>query len=262
MNDEVKCHYATTRNLAARGSFQGKYATVNWFEWLTATMALAAGSDVLDLGCGPAWYWKTQAQALPEGLVLSLFDISPGMIAEAEKNLSTIDCLKVHDARVGDATDLPYADASFDVVLLLHVLYHVSDPEQALLEARRVLRPGGRVILSANTTDSMSELHQLGAAAYGGDPVDPGAALFSLDDGEAMVKTLFTRSRRHDLTDVMACTDPEDAVAFLLSMPPGNTASDAECAKLKSLLRDATERSGGVLKTTRRNGTVEGIKPG
>jgi SAM-dependent methyltransferase len=48
------------------------------------------------------------------------------------------------DARLGDARELPFPDGSFDAVTCNHTLYHVPDPDQALSEFVRVLRPGGR----------------------------------------------------------------------------------------------------------------------
>ncbi|MEM7021722.1 MAG: class I SAM-dependent methyltransferase [Pseudomonadota bacterium] len=258
MSEEVRRHYATSRNLAARGSLQAKYATVDWFGWLTDTMRLPADADILDVGCGPAWFWRNQADRVPPGLCLTMIDTSPGMIAEAKANLATT---KRIDAAVADAIALPFADGSFDVVLLLHVLYHVGDPRKALTEARRVLRPRGRVFASTNTRDSLNELHVLGARVFGGDAVDLGAALFSLDDAESLLGDLFGHVRRYDLTDVMACTDPDDAVAYLLSIPPGIDAPDAKCEELARLVRQETERGGGVLRMVRRNGLVEGTKP-
>lgn len=265
MNDDVRQQYATSRNLAARGSFQGKYANVNWFAWLVDRMGIEPGANILDVGCGPAWFWRNQAGRLRDGLRLALIDTSEGMIDEAKANLAAVsDRLKDASFQVADAAALPFPDGDegggFDVVLLLHVLYHVNDPRQALSEARRVLRPGGRVFVSTNALDNMDELHAIGARAYGGEAVDPGAALFSIDDAERMVGELFADVRRHDLTDVMACTDPDDAVAVLLSMPPGNAAPPEERERLARLVREAAEQAGGTLAITRRNGLVEGTK--
>lgn len=49
-----------------------------------------------------------------------------------------------------DATSLPFRDASFEAVLMIHVLHLVDDARRALIESRRVLRPAGRLIVSAN----------------------------------------------------------------------------------------------------------------
>ena len=50
------------------------------------------------------------------------------------------------ELRQGDATSLPYEDASFDGAFLVTVLGEIPDQEKALRELRRVLRPGGRVV--------------------------------------------------------------------------------------------------------------------
>ena len=261
MSDEVRQQYATSGNLAKRGSFLGKYGTVDGFGWLVDRMAIEPDAAVLDIGCGPAWLWRAQADRVPDGLRLTLVDASEGMIAEARANLAErSDRFREPAFHVANATGLPFDDGGFDAVLLLHVLYHVPDRRAALEEARRVLRPGGRVFVSTNTLDNMDELHAIGQQAYGGEAVDPGAARFSLDDAEREVSELFGNVRRHDLTDAMRCTDPDDALAVLLSMPPGNVLSPDEREHLGALLREATERDGGALRITRRTGLVESTR--
>jgi ubiquinone/menaquinone biosynthesis C-methylase UbiE len=262
MNDDVKEQYATSRNLAARGSFLGKYGTADWFGWVADRMAVTRSANVLDIGCGPAWFWRAQADRLPEAFRVTLVDASAGMIAEAKANLAyRMDRFGGSEFHVSDATALPFGDASFDVVLLLHVLYHVEDRRRVLDEARRVLRPGGRVFVSTNTRDNMAELHTIGARVFGGEAVDPGAARFSLDDAEHEFSELFVEVRRHDLTDIMTCADPIDAVAVLLSMPPGNAATLEQRERLAEIMRKEADRHGGSLTVTRRTGLVEAVKP-
>ncbi|MEP1611949.1 MAG: class I SAM-dependent methyltransferase [Roseobacter sp.] len=259
-HDEIQGQYATPRNLAMRGSFQAKYATVSWFGWLRNRIDLREGTHILDVGCGPGWLWKAWEKRLPNDLHISLVDISPGMIQEAKTNLSMLEQIEIVDAGLADAVALPHAAETFDVVFLLHVLYHTGDPRSALQEALRVLRPGGQVFVSANTLDNLSELHLLGAKAFGGPAVDPGAALFSLDDAETLVSEIFETAERYDLTDVLTCTHYEDAVGVLLSMPPGNSAPNEQRDHMAKLIREESDKAGGQLLATRRNGLVVGTK--
>jgi SAM-dependent methyltransferase len=58
----------------------------------------------------------------------------------------------------GDAQRLPLADESADAVMLVSMLHHVEDPPAALAEARRILRPGGRLVLMAFTREDVASL--------------------------------------------------------------------------------------------------------
>jgi SAM-dependent methyltransferase len=58
---------------------------------------------------------------------------------------------------LGDARELPFADASFDAAMLVAMIHHVDSPQRALAEARRVLRPGGRLALMAFTREDVDD---------------------------------------------------------------------------------------------------------
>lgn len=90
--------------------------------------------EVLSVGCGPAIIESGLAE---HGFSIVGLDVSPQAIAGAPETLRTV---------VAPAEQLPFADASFDVVLFIVSLQFVENYRQALFEARRVLRPGGRVI--------------------------------------------------------------------------------------------------------------------
>jgi S-adenosylmethionine-dependent methyltransferase len=112
---------------------------------------LPANARVLDVGGGPGRYAVALASA---GHTVTLFDLSPRLLARARDHAAE---RKVRLAGYveGTATDLSAFDnASFEAVLLLGPLYHLSlaeEREQALREARRVLVPGG-ALLAAFTT--------------------------------------------------------------------------------------------------------------
>lgn len=94
---------------------------------------------VLDVGCGPG---QTLDGFSRRQLHVHGIDVSPEMIAAASRRHPED---RYH---VGDATALPWADASMDVTLCLGVLEYVPEPQQVLVELCRVLRPGGRLIVS------------------------------------------------------------------------------------------------------------------
>jgi ubiquinone/menaquinone biosynthesis C-methylase UbiE len=96
---------------------------------------VSSGVSVLDVGCGPGYVSAAAAErgAKPTGV-----DFSKEMVAIARKMFPQIEFC------VGDAQNLPFADASFDRVLANFALLHLADPERACIEAFRVLKPGGR----------------------------------------------------------------------------------------------------------------------
>ena len=81
----------------------------------------------------------------PPRVQLTGVDFSPAMLEVARRRATDLD-IEV-DLRVGDAQDLEFEDASFDTVVLTLALSSIPDDRKAVAEARRVLRPGGRVLL-------------------------------------------------------------------------------------------------------------------
>ena len=96
------------------------------------------GSRVFDVGCGTGRY--TFCLTEMTGAEAWGLDASRGMLTKA--------CAKTPGRWIwGDATALPAQDESFDAVLIMLVLQHVEDEVQALTEAFRILKPGGRLVI-------------------------------------------------------------------------------------------------------------------
>ena len=97
------------------------------------------GLKVLEIATGPGLLAKHVALAAAS---LVATDYADGMIAEAKKG----ECPGNLRFEVADAMDLPYEDASFDAVIIANALHILPDPDKALCEIRRVLRPSGILI--------------------------------------------------------------------------------------------------------------------
>lgn len=114
------------------------------------------GDVVLDLGCGSGSMSRMMAAAFPEAQVTGI-DLRATYLdfAKARADQETLPNLNFRQA---DIFDLPYPDASVDVVWTKYVLQWLKEPEAALAEIRRVLRPGGRIV-SADFADFVVEHH-------------------------------------------------------------------------------------------------------
>jgi SAM-dependent methyltransferase len=110
---------------------------------------LRPGLSLLDVGCGPGTITVDLAQRLTPGQVIGL-DASAEVVTQAQALASGAEATNVR-FEVGDLFALRYDDASFDVVHAHQVLQHLVDPVAALVELRRVLRPGG--VLAARDSD-------------------------------------------------------------------------------------------------------------
>jgi ubiquinone/menaquinone biosynthesis C-methylase UbiE len=114
---------------------------------LLASVSPAVGERVLDIACGTGLVSFEAARAVgPRGRVLGI-DLSERMVDVAERRARDLG-LSNCDFSHMDAEMLALPNASFDVVLCALGLMYMPDPEQALREMSRVLRPGGRVALA------------------------------------------------------------------------------------------------------------------
>lgn len=92
------------------------------------------GGSILELGSAYGGQWHVLREWSQDLTGLDLYE--PAVKASQERGLN------IH---LGMVEEMPFADASFDVVVSRHVMEHVGDPQRALAEIERVLRPGGYV---------------------------------------------------------------------------------------------------------------------
>ena len=115
---------------------------------------LRAGERVLDIGSGPGFLACEIAAVVGEGGSVHGVDPSESMLAIAAHRERAPGSAPV-EFRPGDALELPYPNASFDAAVSTQVYEYVEDMPTALAEARRVLRPGGRLLVLDTDWDSI-----------------------------------------------------------------------------------------------------------
>ena len=134
--------------------FRGPLRPLNWFTDLSlsqrrlvgksiARLDLRPGHDVLDVACGRGMSTFMIHQRAGSGRVVGV-DFLPENIRAAHTLFAGYSNLSY---RQGDAGNLDFADASFDRIHCLEAAFHFPDKPQFLRECRRVLRPGGRLVL-------------------------------------------------------------------------------------------------------------------
>src|SRR5688572_8923923 len=168
--------------------------------WVQKRYGLKPGHRVLDVACGTGLVAFEAAKILGSAENITCLDPSAGMLSVARKKLAATFVQ-------GRAEALPFPDNSFDFLTMGYALRHVMDLETTFREYRRVLRPGGTVLILEVTKPSSSV----------------GNFFFRLYFGRIYpaLTQLFTRSR--DAREMMAyywetmdaCVPPDDVLAAM-----------------------------------------------
>lgn len=239
--------YSDSTKLAARARLHRDFSVdeVPWFPWVASRLPLRAGGQVLDIGCGPGWFWAGAASEIPDGMHLTLADQSAGMVREAEERCASLPFASV-TGTTADAAALPFSDKSFDVVVAMHMLYHVPDQARAIAEMHRVLKPGGTLAVTTNGAANLAELYAL-TTVLGSDPIDPSAAAFGYDRADQLMRQQFGNVSRAIHPGGLRVTDPEVVYLALTSYPPGDSADQHTLDAFRLAIDDAFARQGGVL---------------
>jgi ubiquinone/menaquinone biosynthesis C-methylase UbiE len=140
--------------------------------FLNRLLELGVNGFTLDVGTGPGHLPLMLCDASPTVTVTGI-DLSPQMLTIAKRHRDA----SPHAARIqyqtGDAKGLPFADGEFDSVYSNTILHHIPDPRPFLAEVRRVLKPGGCLLVrdlfrpeTPEVADGLALLHAGDATSY------------------------------------------------------------------------------------------------
>jgi ArsR family transcriptional regulator len=115
----------------------------SWAAWARALGHLLPPLDVADIGCGEGYLTLEAARWARSVIGIDHSDA----VLERAKELAGRRQVQNVQWKLGDLTRLPLRDNSVDVAMLSQALHHASDPERAIAEAVRILRPGGSVLI-------------------------------------------------------------------------------------------------------------------
>ncbi len=122
-------------------------------------LPLSPPCRVLALGCGTGVEVRALRRRAAAGVVIVGVDHSAALVQRARRETADEGLGDHVEYRVGDAHDLPYAEAEYDVVTMHTLLSHVEDPGRVLAEGRRVLRPGGTLAVFDGDYASLTFAH-------------------------------------------------------------------------------------------------------
>jgi ubiquinone/menaquinone biosynthesis C-methylase UbiE len=147
--------------ISSAAIFQGHYELV-----ASDILSYCAQGSLLDIGTGPAWLLLKLHQQSPAVRLVGI-DSSPSMIAKARKNMAEAGLSDVIEITEGNASQIPFADRSFDIVVSTGSIHHWKHPIAALNDVYRVLKPGGYALMYDLVTDTPAAIlnemaHQFG----------------------------------------------------------------------------------------------------
>jgi SAM-dependent methyltransferase len=210
------------------------------FEAVLEAAATGPGTRLLDVGCGSG---LTLLLAQDRGAIPTGLDISPGLLKIARERMPGA------DLREGDMEHLPFHDAGFDAVTGVNAFQFAGDPRQALREAARVTRPGGRVVASLFAAPERSQgtvVHQALSALI---PPEQAAdhAPYALSAPGHLETALADAGLRLEDDGEVVChwhyTTMDDAIRALLCSAGGARASQvAGEDKVRDVLNHALNR--------------------
>jgi len=121
-------------------------ASSPWYDLVRNKIGPVSGLQILEVACGRGGFVRELARA---GASIVGCDFSFSAVRVSKSKLAGNGLKKISDWLVqGDAQRLPFADASFDIVISCETIEHVPNAQSALNEMHRVARPGGRLFLT------------------------------------------------------------------------------------------------------------------
>jgi ubiquinone/menaquinone biosynthesis C-methylase UbiE len=252
--------YKDSSNLDARVVIHQRFSMnqYSWFKSIFDTLLkLPENARILELGCGHGLLWKENISRIPAGWNITLSDLSSGMLDAAWRNL-VVTGRAFHFKEI-DAQSIPFEDKTFDAVIANHMLYHVPDRPKAIMEIKRVLKPGGRLIATTVGENHMREMIDWYARVHVSKVWESFANPFTLENGPEQLKPYFPHMSVSHYEDNLQITEIEPIMAYIRSGIRVAELSENELAALQQGLEEKLKQKGSIF-VTKDSGLFEAIK--
>jgi len=252
--------YCDSSNLDARVVIHQRFSTnpYGWFNWVFDALAkLPDNARILELGCGHALLWKENVNRIPAEWIITLSDLSPGMLDAAWRNLVvTGRAFKFEEI---DAQSIPYEDETFDAVIANHMLYHVPDRPKAIAEIKRVLKPNGRSFATTIGKKHLKKMADWLRQVNPGKTFESFGSPFTLENGLEQLKQFFSQVTISRYSDNLHVTEVKPIIAYIRSSIHAMELSEDELAKLHQELQMELTQKGKIF-ITKDSGLFEAFK--
>jgi ubiquinone/menaquinone biosynthesis C-methylase UbiE len=215
---------------------------VDWYEWIFSNIKRAPACRVLELGSGPGLLWKKNLAHIPQDWEITLSDFSPGMLREAQNNLS--ESQHPFTFETIDAQSIPFQPHLFDRIIANLMLYHIPDRPRAFAEIRRVLKVDGyfyAATISKTAFADLEKLMQEASMATWNESIS-----FNLENGSAQLSDWFSEVRLHRLENTLVVTKAEPLISVIRSATPLADQDEKKFQHLHELIQQALERDGKI----------------
>ena len=219
MDETLAIQYKNSVNVDTRINLHRAYSNnpKGWFRWIYELLPIRKGMRILEVGCGNGQLWRDNLDRLPEEASIVLSDISSGMVRNAQEKLKGLESQFQYESL--DFQEIPYDDASFDLVIANHSLFYAKDRDKALRELTRVLKTGGFFCCSTYGKQHMKEIELLVKE------FDERIALsevklfdiFGLDYGQEELSLYFSTVERHNYDDSLLVTELNPLADYIYS---------------------------------------------
>lgn len=242
LNDQ----YKDASNLNARLRLHERFSTnkYGWHRWAFDQFKIAPGSHILELGCGPGELWTNNLDRIPDTWDITLSDFSPGMLQEARQALAAIQ--HQFQFQVIDAQAIPIDDASLDVVIANHMLYHVPDRPRALSEMRRVLKPDGHLYAATVGESNLREIDDLIHQIDNSFVWDVAGDEFTLENGVVQLAQWFASVTLRRYEDALVVTEAQPLLDHILSGKAKPALASEKLQRLQALVEQEMSAHGAI----------------
>lgn len=181
--------YSDMHNLQARWDlYDYAVPTVDLYKEALRSLNLNGSESILEVGCGDGSVLAQLTESGHQGSLVGQ-DITVDLFKTNQEKYPAVNFL------VGSADSLPMMDNSCDVILAFFMLYHLPDPVAALREWHRILKPGGKILISTSSSANRPKhkaFKKQVEEMLGKKAPAQFSSSFNLENGEAMIAGQFT----------------------------------------------------------------------